>query len=78
MKIISGAKKWSTDISCVNCGAVLEIETEDVKAGYRHGSYCEKGEWIYFIICPVCEEEIECDILPRVAKRYADSNYKKS
>lgn len=79
MKIISGPKKWSMEISCNHCETLLEIEAEDVKAGYRHGAYCEQGEWTYFVICPVCEEEIECDfsILPKVAKRYADSKFKK-
>jgi hypothetical protein len=42
MKIISGPKKWSTEISCNDCETLLEIEAEDVKAGYRHGAYCEQ------------------------------------
>lgn len=53
IKILKQGKKM--EIECLNCGALLQYEYEDIQEQkYEH----RLGGWKRFIICPQCNKEV--------------------
>lgn len=73
---------WPKEVTCGQCGSVLEVQLDDMDAGFFDGSYLEEGDFKFHITCPVCGwERIHFDeaILPKdvrvkLAKHYGHKN----